>query len=195
MEKIKELLKDKNKLLMLVPLLLGILFVVVFFGKQNTEEAVIDKENQSLLEPKSEGEKKLKTKLDAYRKEKEEAERKKRELEESKVAGSDFYLDMQSSDEEYDKKMKERIAKMQRDPLDKVSYEYRGSGGSSFSSKMRKQLEDIEDQETFDQIVSNAQKDERIRKELEKHKQFRDEMRRKYLAESSDEQEDYICLL
>ena len=35
MEKIKELLKDKNKLLMLVPLLLGILFVVVFFGKQN----------------------------------------------------------------------------------------------------------------------------------------------------------------
>lgn len=190
MEKIKELLKDKNKLLMLVPLLLGILFVVVFFGKQNTEEAVIDKENQSLLEPKSEGEKKLKTKLDAYRKEKEEAERKKRELEESKVAGSDFYFDMQSSDEEYDKKMKERIAKMQRDPLDKVSYEYRGSGGSSFSSKMRKQLEDIEDQETFDQIVSNAQKDERIRKELEKHKQFRDEMRRKYLAESSDEQED-----
>ena len=192
MEKIKELLKDKNKLLMLVPLLLGILFVVVFFGKQNTEEAVIDKENQSLLEPKSEGEKKLKTKLDAYRKEKEEAERKKRELEESKVAGSDFYLDMQSSDEEYDKKMKERIAKMQRDPLDKVSYEYRGSGGSSFSSKMRKQLEDIEDPETFDQIVSNAQKDERIRKELEKHKQFRDEMRRKYLAESSDEQEDDI---
>ena len=192
MEKIKELLKDKNKLLMLVPLLLGILFVVVFFGKQNTEEAVIDKENQSLLEPKSEGEKKLKTKLDAYRKEKEEAERKKRELEESKVAGSDFYFDMQSSDEEYDKKMKERIAKMQRDPLDKVSYEYRGSGGSSFSSKMRKQLEDIEDQETFDQIVSNAQKDERIRKELEKHKQFRDEMRRKYLAESSDEQEDDI---
>lgn len=78
MEKIKELLKDKNKLLMLVPLLLGILFVVVFFGKQNTEEAVIDKENQSLLEPKSEGEKKLKTKLDAYRKEKEEAERKKK---------------------------------------------------------------------------------------------------------------------
>lgn len=192
MEKIKELLKDKNKLLMLVPLLLGILFVVVFFGKQNTEEAVIDKENQSLLEPKSEGEKKLKTKLDAYRKEKEEAERKKRELEESKVAGSDFYFDMQSSDEEYDKKMKERIAKMQRDPLDKVSYEYRGSGSSSFSSKMRKQLEDIEDQETFDQIVSNAQKDERIRKELEKHKQFRDEMRRKYLAESSDEQEDDI---
>ncbi len=192
MEKIKELLKDKNKLLMLVPLLLGILFVVVFFGKQNTEEAVIDKENQSLLEPKSEGEKKLKTKLDAYRKEKEEAERKKRELEESKVAGSDFYFDMQSSDEEYDKKMKERIAKMQRDPLDKVSYEYRGSGGSSFSSKMRKQLEDIEDQETFDQIVSNAQKDERIRKEMEKHKQFRDEMRRKYLAESSDEQEDDI---
>lgn len=192
MEKIKELLKDKNKLLMLVPLLLGILFVVVFFGKQNTEEAVIDKENQSLLEPKSEGEKKLKTKLDAYRKEKEEAERKKRELEESKVAGSDFYFDMQSSDEEYDKKMKERIAKMQRDPLDKVSYEYRGSGGSSFSSKMRKQLEDIEDQETFDQIVSNAQKDERIRKEMEKHKQFRDEMRKKYLAESSDEQEDDI---
>lgn len=29
---LKEALKDKNKLLMLVPLLLGVLFVIVFFG-------------------------------------------------------------------------------------------------------------------------------------------------------------------
>lgn len=31
---LKEALKDKNKLLMLVPLLLGVLFVIVFFGKK-----------------------------------------------------------------------------------------------------------------------------------------------------------------
>ena len=30
---LREALKDKNKLLMLVPLLLGVLFVIVFFGK------------------------------------------------------------------------------------------------------------------------------------------------------------------
>lgn len=57
---LKEALKDKNKLLMLVPLLLGVLFVIVFFGKKekpaesasNTEEV-----NQAFLEPDTEGEK------------------------------------------------------------------------------------------------------------------------------------------
>lgn len=31
---LREALKDKNKLLMLVPLLLGVLFVIVFFGEK-----------------------------------------------------------------------------------------------------------------------------------------------------------------
>lgn len=80
---LKEALKDKNKLLMLVPLLLGVLFVIVFFGKKekpaesasNTEEV-----NQAFLEPDTEGEKKIANKVDAYKREQEEAARKKREL-------------------------------------------------------------------------------------------------------------------
>lgn len=50
---------------------------------------------------------------------------------------------------------------------------------------MRQQLNQIEDQETFNQIVRDAKKDERIRKELEKNAKFRDEMRKKYMAQAS----------
>lgn len=83
---LKGALKDKNKLLMLVPLLLGVLFVIVFFGKKekpaesasNTEEV-----NQAFLEPDTEGEKKIANKVDAYKRE-QEAARKKRELENHK---------------------------------------------------------------------------------------------------------------
>lgn len=189
MANIKDLLKDKNKLLMLVPLLAGVFFIIVFFGKQEPKESSkAEVENQSLLEPDSEGEKKIENKLDAYKREKEEAERKKRELEESKVKGNDFYFDMQSSEEEYDAKMKARIEKMQKDPLTEVTSEYAGKGqgtSNAFSSRMRQQLNQIEDQETFNQIVRDAKKDERIRKELEKNAKFRDEMRKKYMAQAS----------
>lgn len=95
---------------------------------------------------------------------------------------------MQSSEEEYDAKMKARIEKMQKDPLTEVTSEYAGKGqgtSNAFSSRMRQQLNQIEDQETFNQIVRDAKKDERIRKELEKNAKFRDEMRKKYMAQAS----------
>ena len=86
MASFKDLLKDKNKLLMLVPLVLGILFFIVFFGKNTQSVKEAEEVNQSILEPESEGEKKIENKLDAYKKEKEENERRKRELEE-RIAG------------------------------------------------------------------------------------------------------------
>lgn len=187
MADIKDLLKDKNKLLMLVPLLLGILFIIVFFVKQDPTDTTHEVEgvNQSLLEPESEGEKKIENKLDAYKKEKEEAERKKRKLEDSKVKGSDFYFDMQSSTEE--DKVRNKIEKIQKDPLTEVTSEYAGNRGGSnkgFSEKMRQQLSEIEDQETFNQIVKDAKKEERIRKEIEENAKFREEMRKKYMAQN-----------
>lgn len=190
---IKEILKDKNKLLMLVPLLLGVLFVIVFFGKKEKvaeSNASTQEVNQAFLEPDAEGEKKVTNKIDAYKREQEEAARKKRELEGSKVKGNDFYFDMQSSEEEHDEKMNARIEKMKKDPLAEVTNEYKEQGQSSnnaFSNKMRQQLNDIEDQETFNQIVKEAQKEERIRKELEANAKFRDNMRKKYQAQASGE--------
>lgn len=77
---------------------------------------------------------------------------------------------------------------MQKDPLTEVTSEYAGKGqgtSNAFSSRMRQQLNQIEDQETFNQIVRDAKKDERIRKELEKNAKFRDEMRKKYMAQAS----------
>lgn len=181
MANLKDLLKDKNKLLMLVPLLLGILFFIVFFGKNTQSEKQPEEVNQSILEPESEGEKKIENKLDAYKKEQEENERKKRELEDSKVKGSDFYFDMQSSEDE---KIKSKIEKMQKDPLTEVTSEYTKGEGGGFSAKMRQQLSEIEDQETFNQIVKDAKKEERIRKELEENAKYRDEMRKKFMEQS-----------
>ena len=181
MANLKDLLKDKNKLLMLVPLLLGILFFIVFFGKNTQSEKQPEEVNQSILEPESEGEKKIENKLDAYKKEQEENERKKRELEDSKVKGSDFYFDMQSSEDE---KIKSKIEKMQKDPLTEVTSEYAKGEGGGFSAKMRQQLSEIEDQETFNQIVKDAKKEERIRKELEENAKYRDEMRKKFMEQS-----------
>ena len=176
---------------MLVPILLGVLFVIVFFGKKdNTSELTEEEINHAFLEPDAEDERKVTDKVDAYKREQEEAARKKREEKGSIVKGSDFYFEMQSSDDEYSEKMKERIEKMKKDPLNEVTGEYKGqdqNSNSAFSDKMRQQLNDIEDQETFNQIVKEAQKEERIRKELEENAKFRDEMRKKYQAQSSEE--------
>lgn len=73
---------------------------------------------------------------------------------------------------------------MKKDPLSEVTSEYTDGNKGGFSAKMRQQLSEIEDQETFDQIVKDAQKEERIRKELEENAKFRDEMRKKYMAQS-----------
>lgn len=201
----KDTLKDKNKLLMLIPILLGILFVIVFFGKrERAEEATSTGVNQTFLEPDAKQEKKISSKVDAYKREKEEEARKKRELEGSKVKGSDFYFEMQSSEDEYNEKMKDRIEKMKKDPLEAVAEEYtedeysedeyaeeERSGRRSFSKRMRQQLDEIEDQETFDKIVRDAKTDKKMRQfdgELEKAKEVAlEEMRKKYPTQSLGE--------
>lgn len=188
--KFKEIIKDKNKLLMLVPILLSVLFVIVFFYKSNKDADISSntkKDNQVFFEPDVEGEKKVINKIDAYKREQDDIARKKRELEGSQVRGSDFYFDMQSSHDNYNEKMKTRIEKIKKDPLDEVSSEYSDSGNSgnnAFSTKMRQQLDDIEDQETFNQIVREAKKEERIRREMEETTKYRDDIKKKYIAQS-----------
>lgn len=187
----KEILKDKNKLLMLVPLLLAVLFVIVFFGKKekadstgsNTEEV-----NQAFLEPEAEGERKIANKIDAYKREQEEAARKQRELEGSQVRGSDFYFEMQSTEDEYNEKMKARIEKIKKDPLEEATNEYKDrdhTSNNAFANKMRQQLADIDDQETFNQIVREAQNDERIRKKLEENAIINENIKKKYITQAS----------
>ena len=184
---LKEALKDKNKVLMLVPLLLGVLFVIVFFGKKekSVEPASTEEVNQTFLEPDAEGEKKVANKVDAYKREQEEADRKKRELEKSQVKGSDFYFEMQSSEDEYNDRMRSRIEKMQKDPLEGSAGAYADEQGGTFADRIHRQLDEIEDQETFNQIVREAQKEERIRKEIEESAIFQDAMRKKYQAQLS----------
>lgn len=187
MGNLKELLKDKNKLLILIPIILGILLVVVLYiGKDDKDTIPEEKTSQALLEPESEQEKKVVSKEEAYRLEREEALRQQKELEQSQVKGSDFYFDMQESDAFNERKM-EQIRKMQKDPYAEISGEYNTrhpQENSSFSSRMRQQLDDIESKEALDQIIKDATKEEKIRKELEKNNKFRDELYKKFVKQS-----------
>ena len=80
---INKLIKDKNKLLMAIPIVLGILFLYVFFVRENGKE-LPEKEkrttSQAFLEPQSEMADKINDKLEAYKQDKLEEQEKARIL-------------------------------------------------------------------------------------------------------------------
>lgn len=187
MANFKELLKDKNKLLILIPIALGILLLVVFYvGKKEQKTTAPEETSQAFLEPEAAQEKKVADKKEAYKLEREEALRKQKELEESEVKGSDFYFNMQ--DEAFNERLKEQIKKIQGDPYTQASSEYKtgqGRENNAFANRMRQQLDDIESKEALDQIIKDATKEDKIRKELEKSNEFRDKLYKKFITQAS----------
>ncbi|MCM1722577.1 conjugative transposon protein TraM [Bacteroides ovatus] len=166
--KLKEILKDKNKVLIIMVVVLFILFLVVILKTKNgsSEVAVPEEPNKALLEPVSKDEKVLADKLEAYKKD-QLAAKKEKMLEAAGVKGSDFYFDMQGSDNKYSERMKQQIERMQTDPYDQVMD---GNGYSSgndngdFTNKMRSQLNSIEEQQEFDELLRQAKKNVRLKK-------------------------------
>lgn len=188
MANFKELLKDKNKLLILIPIVLGILLLVVLYvGKKEQKTVAPEESSQAFLEPEAAQEKKVADKKEAYKLEREETLRKQRELEDSEVRGSDFYFNMQ--DEAFNERLKAQIKKIQSDPYTQASSEYKtpgqGRDNSAFANRMRQQLDDIESKEALDQIIKEATKEDKIRKELEKSNEFRDKLYKKFIAQAS----------
>lgn len=188
-------LKDRNKFLILIPIVLGALLVVVLYiSKNSNKDVVLEEEaNHAFLEPDAEGEKKVANKIEAYKREQEEAARKLRELEQSQVKGSDFYFDMQGDESE--NRLKNQIKKVQKDPYAEINNEYnmgRSHENNAFAQRMRQQLNDIESKEALDQIIKEASKEEKIRKELEKSNKFRDELYKKFVKQSSEEGQEKI---
>ena len=167
--KLKEILKDKNKVLIIMVVVLFILFLVVILKTKNgsSEVAVPEEPNKALLEPVSKDEKVLADKLEAYKKD-QLAAKKEKMLEAAGVKGSDFYFDMQGSDNKYSERMKQQIERMQTDPYEQVMD---GNGYSSgndngdFTNKMRSQLNSIEEQQEFDELLRQAKKNVRLKKE------------------------------
>lgn len=98
----KDLLKDKNKLLMVIPILLGILFIYVFFlhgSGQETQESSDNRTAETLLEPESRVAEKAANKMEAYKQDEREKQEQARLQEASRVRGSDFYFEMQNREE------------------------------------------------------------------------------------------------
>ena len=147
---------------------LFILFLVVILKTKNgsSEVAVPEEPNKALLEPVSKDEKVLADKLEAYKKD-QLAAKKEKMLEAAGVKGSDFYFDMQGSDNKYSERMKQQIERMQTDPYEQVMD---GNGYSSgndngdFTNKMRSQLNSIEEQQEFDELLRQAKKNVRLKK-------------------------------
>lgn len=177
-------LKDKNKLLMIIPIVLGGLFLYVFFVHDTSSKEVVEneKERQSvLLEPDSEAKDKALNKIEAYKQDEREEKEKQRIMDESQVRGSDFYFDLQNRNEKYDQATLEKIRKMRRDPYSDVMGEY-GSSDSHLSEQLEKQLASIEDEEELKEIIREARKNAEIRKELEQNNIYRQKIYKRIIG-------------
>ena len=98
---VNKLIKDKNKLLMAIPVVLGILFLYVFFVRESGKEQSgkeMQTTSQAFLEPQSEMADKVNDKMEAYKQDKLEEQEKARIMKESQVKGSDFYFELQKID-------------------------------------------------------------------------------------------------
>lgn len=182
--KTNNFLKDKNKLLMIIPIVLGGLFLYVFFVHDTSSKEVAEneKERQSvLLEPDSEAKDKALNKIEAYKQDEREEKEKQRIMDESQVRGSDFYFDLQNRNEKYDQATLEKIRKMRRDPYSDVMGEY-GSSDSHLSEQLEKQLTSIEDEEELKEIIREARKNAEIRKELEQNNVYRQKIYKRIIG-------------
>lgn len=182
--KTNNFLKDKNKLLMIIPIVLDGLFLYVFFVHDTSSKEVAEneKERQSvLLEPDSEAKDKALNKIEAYKQDEREEKEKQRIMDESQVRGSDFYFDLQNRNEKYDQATLEKIRKMRRDPYSDVMGEY-GSSDSHLSEQLEKQLASIEDEEELKEIIREARKNAEIRKELEQNNVYRQKIYKRIIG-------------
>ena len=182
--KTNNFLKDKNKLLMIIPIVLGGLFLYVFFVHDTSSKEVAEneKERQSvLLEPDSEAKDKALNKIEAYKQDEREEKEKQRIMDESQVRGSDFYFDLQNRNEKDDQATLEKIRKMRRDPYSDVMGEY-GSSDSHLSEQLEKQLASIEDEEELKEIIREARKNAEIRKELEQNNVYRQKIYKRIIG-------------
>ena len=190
--KTNNFLKDKNKLLMIIPIVLGGLFLYVFFVHDTSSKEVAEneKERQSvLLEPDSEAKDKALNKIEAYKQDEREEKEKQRIMDESQVRGSDFYFDLQNRNEKYDQATLEKIRKMRRDPYSDVMGEY-GSSDSHLSEQLEKQLASIEDEEELKEIIREARKNAEIRKELEQNNVYRQKIYKRIIDKEKKQAEN-----
>lgn len=108
-EKIQQWIKGNNKLLMLIPLLMGaFLFLLFFLFSKEKKEEKKEKEAVTKFEPMSEEDTSVKDKITAYDRDKREEER-KRNLQ---LRGMDFYKNMR--DREQEDYERYAVEKMQR---------------------------------------------------------------------------------
>lgn len=183
--------KDKNRLLMIIPIVLGGLFLYVFFvhDTSSKETEGNEKEKQSiLLEPDSEAKGKALNKIEAYKQDEREEKEKQRIMDESQVRGSDFYFDLQNRNEKYDQATMDKIRKMRRDPYSDVMDEY-GSSDSHLSEQLEKQLASIEDEEELKEIIREARKNAEIRKELEQNNAYRQKIYKRIIENGQKKKE------
>ena len=141
---VNKLIKYKNKLLMAIPVVLGILFLYVFFVRESGKEQPgkeMQTTSQAFLEPQSEMADKVNDKMEAYKQDKLEEQEKARIMKESQVKGSDFYFELQNRKERYDRATLERIRRMQNDPYSEVMSEYGGRENGRFSHQLEKPVE------------------------------------------------------
>ncbi|WP_257220382.1 hypothetical protein [Phocaeicola dorei] len=149
--------------------------------------------SQAFLEPQSEMADKVNDKMEAYKQDKLEEQEKARILKESQVKGSDFYFELQNQQERYDRATLERIRRMQNDPYSEVMAEYGGGRNGRFSHQLESQLDGLEDEQALNEIIREAKKNSRIRKELEESDKYRKRMYERIVNYDQEEKRRSRC--
>lgn len=102
------------------------------------------------------------------------------------MKGSDFYFDLHNREEEYDERKLERIRRMQGDPYSEVMSGYGGGRQGRFAQQLDQQLDGLEDEEALNEIIREARKNARIRKDLDESERYRKEMYKRILQYDDD---------
>lgn len=179
--KINELLKDKNRLLILVPIVLAALFGIVFFSSKSKQAETVEKNDMvAMLEPSSDEEVLPENKSDAYEKDRQADDLSRRQEEKSQIVrGSDFYWDMIDKDEELSEKEKRKIERMRSsDPYSSAveEYGYEGNEEGSASARMQQQLAMTEELEYLRKLQKQTEKEEIIKRQMEQESRMQQQM-------------------
>lgn len=146
---VKEMFKGKNKFILILPIILILLFGVVFYLDKNNTVTASTSKNNAVMEPPVNEAAVVREKLSAYEIEAKQQREEATEEKESHVEEGDVFF---SADEKKEKDIirEERIVRLKIDPYKRTAYQYNGNKELSthaFASRISEQLNGLEEQE------------------------------------------------
>lgn len=193
-EKIQGLLKDRNKILLLVPIIAGIVLIFVFFSLNTKDGSGKQDGGQSVrFEPESKEDMSVRDKVSAYDKDRREEQRNNYQL-----RGSEFYRNLRDRDrEEYEReaaeKMQEGIGARYEDMFEDDSAESgRPYPRTALAEEISRSLEEAEKRGEVNRMLDEYVKQNRLSEEEAEILKRNKELNRKLGIADEEEEKDTV---